>query len=215
MADCSKCVACGHAFHARNTGGLSCFGHPGTMDLDTHHYTCCGLADVDDACRVHAQSSHAIPLGCHRMDHSDTLAGRTRMLRERPYTVAPLDQVKANMPRASRADGRTIFHIEHERELDNTDFFIPLALGWDGTRRKLFVDLREEHEALRRAIEDRDRVTDALSTDVYASEWDRHVRGTQHTVTPTFIAFAIILRVSPDPDEERTANSGGPCRYRV
>ncbi len=213
MSAYDKCLACGQAFQARNTGALGCFGHPGEMDLDTQHYTCCGLTDVDSACRGHAQSSHAIPMGCHRMDHFATLAERTRVLRERPYIVAPLDQVIESMPRATKANGRTIFHIENEKDLDNTDFSIPLALGWDGTRRELFVSLRDEHDTLRQAIADRDRAVDALSTDPYAEVWNRHVLGVEEVVIPPFVPFAIILRISPDADEERTTKSSSRCRY--
>ena len=211
MSDRSQCLACGQAFQTCNAGGLSCFGHPGKMDLDTQHYTCCGLTDVDSACRAHAQSSHAIPMGCHRMDHFATLEERTRILRERPYTVAPLDQVISSMPRAAKANGRTVFHIEDERDLDDTDFSIPLPRGWDGARRELFVSLRAEHDALRKAIADRDR--GEVSTDPYAAEWERHVLGVQDVVTPPFVPFAIILRINPDADEERTTNSGARCRY--
>ena len=152
-------------------------------------------------------------MGCHRMDHFATLTERTKVLRERPYIVAPLDQVMSSMPRATKANGRTVFHIDDERDLDDTDFSIPLARGWDGTRRELFVSLRDEHDALRQAIADRNRVTDTLSTDPYAAVWDRHVRGVEEVVTPPFVPFAVILRISPDADEERTTESGARCRY--
>jgi hypothetical protein len=155
------------------------------------------------------------------MDHFATTYERDRVLKERPYTLAPLDQVRSSMTYAAQPNGSSVIHITDERQLSQRDFSLKLPRGWKGTgdvvKDRIYPDLRAEHDALRQAIIDRDRDSqsqDSYGADsTYTTEWNRYMDEVKDISTPAFIPFAIIMRVSPDPDAERSVNRHAPCMY--
>lgn len=212
--DAAKCVACGVLFRARDAGFLGCYIHPLTINTETGHFRCCGLAPHDSPCATHAECSRDGASGCHRVDHCATVEERQRILTERPYVIGPLEQALSGMPYAKKADGVRVFHVTSEDQLGNKNFTIQVPKMWQGPGRmmggRMRVDLRGEHKILHAALVEREYEAVYASTedidiandlsDPYASEWVRYATGVEDVTTPPFVPFVIVVRIDYEYD---------------
>ncbi len=226
--DAAKCITCGIVYRTRDAGFLGCRAHTMSLNQDTGHFRCCGAAPHDSSCIIHAESIRSDPSGCHRMDHCGTVGERWRILNERPYAIAPLNQAIADMPYAKEDDGVRVFHVTREEQLENAmGFYVPVPKNWQGSGLirggTIRVDLHAEHDTLRKALIEREYETVNASaddiaaandlSDPYASEWVRHTTGVHDVSTPIFVPFAVVMRI----DTRRDADVGGksvPCVWR-
>ena len=205
--DAAECVACGAAYRRCDAGELACRAHTLGIDYETGHYRCCGLAPNGAPCRVHAESARAPPYGCHRVDHCATTEERARILEERPFVVAPLDEARALMEYGARADDVRVFHVTSEEQLTGAlDIATPrLWRGTpDGAAGSLSVDLRAEHDALRAAVSDR-------AADPYEAEWTRGMADAPASAASSFVPFALIVRIDAVPNAAAVARGARAC----
>lgn len=218
-ADAQRCARCSAMYRVSDTGLMGCNAHMTIADSYTDHYACCGAAPADSRCRSHADSLHAQPNGCHRVDHCATPAELLALLTERPYAITPIDKDLKSMPYAKTANGFTVFHFTDEAALDNRTFSVHVPPSWRGSNVSadgtLPVDLRAEHGRLRKMLIEREyaeqsaiRDLEKFADDPYATEWIRHTAGVEDTSTPNFVPFAVILRVHPQCSERPRQ---GPC----
>ena len=132
-------------------------------------------------------------IGCRAVDHFATRA-EVRALELRPYSICPLDQAK-KMPFINTPNNKTIFHFENLDELPlSLELSVPKP--WGDHENKMCINLHEEHATLRESIATSNRSA-GYSADPYETE--RDARGGFATAsTPSFIPFALFMRVSSD-----------------